>query len=144
MSVPIEKWGKDHWSLVAYIETRCVDYGGVLEPQHMRCNPANHPEYAVVARSFGIQWSPTYGTRLHGFFEHQTDTSLILSEHDDWDCLEDIQAAGLVKATKTKVVMTDSGLRVAEALRKFKAKGGMFADFTLQTKSHRLKSVDDC
>jgi hypothetical protein len=32
--VPIELWGKDHWTTLAYIETRCVDYDGVPNHDH--------------------------------------------------------------------------------------------------------------
>ena len=35
-SITVDEFGKDHWSLFAYIETRCVDHKGVLDLAHMR------------------------------------------------------------------------------------------------------------
>ena len=34
--ITIEQFGKDHWSLLLYIETRIYNYGGVLDLYHMR------------------------------------------------------------------------------------------------------------
>ena len=56
-NIKIKDWGKDHWSLLAYIECRCVDHKGILDKNHLRIsNPA-------VSMS-PIDWKPEYGTRL--------------------------------------------------------------------------------
>lgn len=44
--VPVEMWGKDHWSTFGYIETRCVDHDGVPDREHMRCDTDLHPGLA--------------------------------------------------------------------------------------------------
>jgi hypothetical protein len=28
MTIPIGQFGQDHWQLLTYVETRCVDHGG--------------------------------------------------------------------------------------------------------------------
>ncbi len=130
-TVPISRFGKDHWSLLAYVETCCVDSvgnTGRLDPLRMRCNPKRHPMMAV-ARFGERRWEPTYGTRLR-----MTRTGKVsqLKTHDDWDCLDDLEAAGLVEVLSLIngfVHMTEDGLKVAHALREHKAKGGVFATF---------------
>ena len=37
--VPMVQWGKDHWSVFAYLECCAVDNKGIINNQHMRCNP---------------------------------------------------------------------------------------------------------
>ena len=130
-TVPVPRFGKDHWSLLAYVETRCVDSignTGTLDPLRMRCNPKRHPMMAV-SRFGERKWEPTYGTRLR-----MTRTGRVpqLRTHDDWDCLEDLDAAGLVEVVSLVngfVRMTSSGLKIAATLRAHKAEGGVFATF---------------
>jgi hypothetical protein len=62
----------------------------------------------------------------------QIDPSRRLADHDDWDCLEDMENAGLleiVSVANTAIVLTAKGLAVAGHLRKHKATGGAFSDF---------------
>lgn len=134
------KFGKDHWSLLAYLETRCVDgqYGvGVIDFRRMRCNPAQHSTYAVNRTA----WQSNYGTKLAGFFDFAERDDLVaaaaagvqLPDHDDWDCIADLEAADLLTLTSSAnglVKLTDLGLKVSAALRAHKAAGGQFAEFT--------------
>lgn len=131
-TVPVPRFGKDHWSLLAYVETRCVDSAtntGQLDPKRMRCNPKRHPMMAVSTGFSPRNWQPSYGTRLHA-----TRTGRVpqLKTHDDWDCLDDLEAAGLVEVLSLVngiVRMTPDGLTVAHALRTHKVDGGVFATF---------------
>ena len=130
--VPVERFGKDHWSLLAYVETRCVDSAtntGQLDPLRVRCNPKRHPLMAVSRGFEPRRWEPSYGSRLRA-----TRTGRVpqLKTHDDWDCLDDLETAGLVEVLSLVngfVRMTPSGLKVAAALRAHKAEGGVFATF---------------
>jgi hypothetical protein len=82
--VPIEEWGKDHWSLLGYIECRCVDHQGVPDHSHMRTNAGRHPGL-VGAECRGLPpWEPSYGTRLKGFWKDDktTDLSRQIPDHD--------------------------------------------------------------
>lgn len=108
-AIPMPLWGKDHWSTLAYLETRIVDHSGVLDPRNMRCNTNGpHGHFAHVAND------ACYDTRLIG--------ASIQSFHDDWDCIDDMVAAGLVEWSGTGVNpvfrLTDLGWRVAGRLRR--------------------------
>lgn len=138
-ATPVQKFGKDHWSTFAYAETCCFDGAaglGLLALQKMRCNGDKRPFMGSV-----IRWAPKYGTRLAGYFEfaeraepaRAEAAGLQLSAHDDWDCLDDLEAAGfleILNQTHGAVRMTALGSHVAAALRKHKTEGGMMANFT--------------
>lgn len=130
--VHFSRWGKDHWSTLAYVECRAVDDGGVLDNRRMRTNPRLHR--TLVGVTFGqMQDGSAYPTRLKdGEIE----------PHDDWSCLEDMAAYGLlnmyVRTTndrevfgcdQAKVELTEVGQIVAAELREHKASGGNFAGF---------------
>jgi hypothetical protein len=80
--IPPEEWGIDHWSTLMYAETRVVNYGGTINYLHMRCDGSVHEglEHAVMAGC-----APT---RRHD----GSDVAL----HDDYSCLEDMHASGLL------------------------------------------------
>ena len=108
MSIPMEKWGKDHWTTLAYVETRAVDGDGVLDRRHMRCDSKLHP---LLAHYASYRAPPTQLKNLE-----------LLPDHDDWDCLDDIEVAGLVVDIGTgigrKYQLTDLGWKIAGALRR--------------------------
>ena len=131
--VPITDWGQDHWSTLAYLETRAVDGTGKIDNSKMRCAARLHREFMNVGPFGTIHDGAKYPTRLADGTQ--------LKKHDDWSCLEDMVAAGLTKVfcrrrytrryghSEARVVFTDTGLVVAAALRKHKARGGVFRDF---------------
>lgn len=143
--IPAAKFGKDHWSTLAYIETRCVDGKlgvGFLDHRRMRTNEVTHPLLSM--NSPLCKWQKSWGTRLRGFFEFEQRNDLaaaekagfLLSEHDDWDCLDDLAAAGYVEILSLAngaVRMLDAGFAAAAKLRKHKAEGGQFATFQLDS-----------
>jgi len=151
-SVKIEDFGKEHWSLFAYLEIRCVDHKGTVNGAHLRHNPAKRPAVvgsdtrgisALVAE--GHSWKPGYGTRLKGFWKDEggTDPSRQLPDHDDIDCMEDLEEAGLIKnegsGLNPLIRMTKEGSRVAGLLREHKANGGQFAEFELVPEKVKMK-----
>ncbi len=127
--VPPELWGRDHWSTLAYIETKLVDgpYKVCFDP-HMRQgrrhyrvllgkpNGRKTPANAMVMR-------PEYGSRLAD--------GTYLPWHDDWHCVQDMVKAGLfedgVWDVGFKLKLTDLGSMVTAALRKLKSEGGSFS-----------------
>ena len=132
--VPATDWGQDHWSTFAYLETRAVDGKGIVENPKMRCSARLHREFMHEGHFSIIHDGAKYPTRLAG--------GVKLEKHDDWSCLEDMVAAGLIKAfyrrksyttafghSEAKIEFTEKGLAVAAALRKHKAWGGNFRDF---------------
>jgi hypothetical protein len=146
-NVPIEDWGRDHWSTFAYAETCIVDQQP-LSRDRLRCHSERRPHLLgpTVAR-FGMsatnRWKPEWGTRLKGFFNGgKNDKSRQLSDHDDWDCLEDMEAAGLleiVSVINAIVVFTDKGIALAAHLRAHKARGGTFSNFEFKPEMLEVK-----
>lgn len=121
--IPPRRFGKDHWSTFAYVECRVVDNGGVPNRQHMRCDPRIHPGLTNSAnREFG--GSRRYPTRLRDG---------VATRHDDWSCVDDLAAAGLVEILGTGIHpvwrLTDRGREVAAKLRAHKSAGKNFASF---------------
>lgn len=127
----LEEFGKDHWSTFAYIETVCVDQKGRPSLDRMRCNMNRHPGLvgATVNRFGTAKWKPEYSTRLKGHFQ----TPNQINGHDDHDCADDLERAGLIKVKGSGIhpvyEMTKLGIQVASMLREHKAKGRNFADF---------------
>jgi hypothetical protein len=117
--IPIENWGRDHWSTFAYIETRIVDHKDVPQLEHMRCNNQIHGQ---LGHRGGC--SSRYPTKLR---EGEA------TDHDDWSCLDDAEAAGLLENIGTDLnrvyKLTDKGFSVAGQLRRYKADDGNFATF---------------
>lgn len=105
--IPMERFGKDHWSTFAYVETRAVDHKGTIEHDHMRCDADRHPLLALAGRrtavvGFGPTGTTKYPTRVRGGE---------VADHDDYDCLDDLVAAGLLTVTMPPVV--DGAFRTA-------------------------------
>lgn len=135
----MELWGKDHWSTLGYLECRAVDNKGFIKNDHMRCNPRIHREFAH-AGSFMGKSSPT---RLkNGEME----------QHDDWSCVEDMVAGGLIVmywkpisdepfgCNVARVLFTDKGLTVVQSLRRHKMAGGTFSNFEWKEGSNESAS----
>ena len=127
---PISEWGKDHWSTFAYVGTRCVDYKGVLNKEHMRTKRDKHPKLEGDSQRMFLSGDDEYVTRLSRYFE---DNTHCLSDHDDWDCVEDMVALGLLeKFDSVMYRLTKEGWRVDNILRQHKARGSNYASFTLE------------
>lgn len=148
--ISLNLWGKDHYSTLAYLESRAVDNGGVIQNAHMRTSSKRHPLF--VAR--GPLGPPTDGGHYPTSYKDGE-----MNEHDDWDCLDDMVRAGLIavkpanaelwevpvgsrgpikfrgsiptKELKVKVKLTELGQKVAGELRAYKqVKGSRYAEFT--------------
>lgn len=139
--IPMDLWGKDHWSLLGYLDCRCTDNNGTINGAHMRHNPAKRPMVVgsdtgrLSAMAMGVGWKPEYGTRLAGYFDAPKEERHLhqLPDHDDIDCLEDLEEAGVIKnigsALNPLIRFTQFGHAVANKLREHKRDGGNFAEF---------------
>ena len=135
--VPVERWGQDHWSTFAYLETLAVDAKGMIDNRRMRCNPRLHRAFIGYIGTNGVRvMPPDFGGREYPTRLKDGE----LSGHDDWSCLEDMVAAGLLRAWfdrpagdpifgRAKITLTDRGKALAGQLRAHKAGGGCFANF---------------
>lgn len=136
-------FGKDHWSLLGYIETLTVDaphgrHGKFVAFDHerMRCDVDRHPGL----RGYRIPVTPgkKYPTRLAEMIE--------LHDHDDWDCLADLEAAGIVQTGGTGILptvkLTELGQQVSAKLREHKGNEGNFSEFRWdpRTGSYSIKA----
>lgn len=124
-----ELWGKDHYSTLAYIETKLIESSGysVRFDPHMR---QKRRHFRLLGDpsvwNLGVPMERQYGTRL--------SDGTYLPWHDDWDCVADMWAAGLFLGPAAdfdrgaKLQLSDVGHRAVAAIRKFKAQGGNFAE----------------
>jgi hypothetical protein len=136
--VKMAEFGKDHWSLLAYVETLCVESSkkgvGEISKDRMRCNPKHHPLHAVNEVR-GVHWIDDYSSRLAGYYPETggTDKSKMVRGHDDWDCLDDLEAAKLIEVLSEAngfVILSDLGREMAGRIRAHKTKGGSFSNFS--------------
>lgn len=134
-AVPMADWGKDHWSMLGYVEAVCVEgRAGIGTLDWARCR-VNEKNYPLLKRNSST-WKPEYGTRLSDFFldGEKTDPKRRLPNHDDVDCLDDLAAEKLVDILSLVngfVTLTGKGREVAGRLRAHKAKGGYFSNFVV-------------
>ncbi|KKN40772.1 hypothetical protein LCGC14_0729880 [marine sediment metagenome] len=125
--IPMSKWGKDHWSTLAYLETLAVDNSGFAKPNNprMRTNEIRHPHLVgnigYISSALG---GSKYPTRLK-------DGEV--KGHDDWDCVDDAIEETLVEDIGTGLnrlyKFTKLGKKAMAKLRQFKMDGGNFGDF---------------
>lgn len=126
MNKVISTWGKDHWSLLAYIETRCVDYNGNLDMKHLRVNSKKRG----YSNGTGLRssWQDSWGTQMKNGVISDT-------QHDDIDVLEELEAEGFITNNLTNlnplISLMDKGFEAIGKLRKHKANGGSFSAFNL-------------
>lgn len=114
MTIEIARWGRDHWSTLLYIEDICVNGSGEPVAERMRQWPGR-PVRGRLLTAMGplAGGAKGYPTRLKDGTE--------VEEHDDFDCAEDMVAAGLVewRGTGLRPVfrLTALGWAMAGALR---------------------------
>lgn len=126
--VPMDLWGKDHWSTLGYIETKLVEGPcKVSFDARMRQNRRHYRVLMEARHHDGVPMSPQYGSRLND--------GTYLPWHDDWCCVQDMIAAGLFKDGKWgkgfSLKLTDEGHIATAALRKHKIEGGGFSTFNI-------------
>ena len=137
--VTMRDFGKDHWSLLGYVFTSCQNGNqgvGQLQPERMSCCRLRESQRIYPRGNYAMDpngWEKSWGTRLKGFFVTDgVDLNRQLPYHDDFECLLDLEEAGLVNWISVPnmfVRLTPFGLKVGGALMIFKAGGGNFAEF---------------
>jgi hypothetical protein len=101
--VPVSRWGKDHWTTFAFVETRWVDHRGMLDHDRMRCDRRRHPAFYAAKRrtiAFGSDMDGgRYPTRLKTEVQGADGRWGVveLPGHDDYDCVDDALRAGLLE-----------------------------------------------
>ena len=129
--IPMSKWGKDHWSTLAYLETLAVERSGLAIPENarMRTNEIRHPHLLGTGFMVGSMGGSKYPTKLK---EGE------VKGHDDWDCVDDAIEEGLIEDVGTGLnrayKFTKLGKEVMAKLRQFKMDGGSFGGFVFDKK----------
>lgn len=123
---PIDKWGKDHWSMLAYVETRAVDNRGDLDLRHIR---VNKDKRGFSNGNFpNDKWNPEHATRLQN--GKKPDPA-----HDDIDVMDDLKREGFLEYKSScrnfVVTLTDRGNEVCAEVRQHKSAGKNFNEFKL-------------
>ena len=125
----LEEFGQDHFSLLMYVEVRCVDHRGKLDMRHLAVNTDRHP---FVIRH-DLQMMPE-----NDKIEIRLADGKIAKDYDEVDCLEDLEHHGIVlnKGTDLNRIyeMTDFGFRIAHDLRRWKACGRKIAHYKYEEK----------
>ena len=125
--IPMNKWGKDHWSTLMYLETLAVDHKGLAKPVNarMRTNEIRHPH---LLGNPGFSSDALNGS---GYPTRLNDGEV--KGHDDWDCVDDAIEERLIEDVGTGLnrvyKFTKLGKKVIAELREFKQEGGQFRDF---------------
>ena len=129
VGIPMSLWGKDHWSVFAYVHYLCVNHPGGFgepEPEEVQANLNRHPQF-VLSRFGTVMDGAKWGIRLKDGVE------LPGPDYDEYDCLDDAEREGLMDNKGTGLhrsyKMTNYGNEVAGELMAHKANGGNFADF---------------
>lgn len=128
--VPVSQFGKDHWSLLAYLAAMFYSEK-TIGGQQMRCSPDN------PRRHIG-GWKDEYSTQLR-------DGSRV-SGHDDWDCLWDLEREGFVGVlTGASGIfwLTTLGNNTALSIINHRRTGGKMADFHIDTAPEPVPSTDE-
>lgn len=138
--IPVEYWGKDHYSTLAYVETIMVDCAAGFEvglDPRMRANRRNFRVLLEGRRSPRRPSSTSWKMARTMDPKHTSFLKLgaTSEDHDDWSCLQDMAAAGLFTDKADCVEpgnmlhLSDLGKRFVTELREFKASGGSFGQF---------------
>ncbi len=123
--IDMSSFGRDHWSVFAYIATRILDYKGVPDRQHLRCDPKLHPGLVNVTPFGNVLDGGNHPTRLKD--------NVVLADHDDYSCIDDLEENGLLIIGGTGInpvyQFTTDGYEMWARLYRHKAEGGTFANF---------------
>lgn len=95
-------WGESHWTVLLYVEKRCVENQGLLSPEWMRINPSTHyQQYAQGYAARRAQGAEEFTPSVIKAATYPGDDDRFarkgLVGHDEYDCLDDLIAAGYVR-----------------------------------------------
>lgn len=117
------EFGKQHWSLLAYLETQIVDKAFPIDHRRMSCNEKKRG----ISNGSPFGWEDKWST------ENKEGKQEILG-HDDIDCFEELESAGFIENKGTLLNMypelTEKGWKCSNQLREFRGKGGNYKDFS--------------
>jgi hypothetical protein len=101
----MDQWGRDHFSLLLFVETRVVDYRGRIDWDCVGVSRRNWPMLHSARRRLSNDrtsgdCADLYPLRLRG---HTTENSVQHIGHCEADALMDLRDAGVLVITMPKV-----------------------------------------
>lgn len=142
--IPMDNWSDDHWRLLVLMADvhLATAEGGipVMDYDRMRINPSSHIVHCATcdADQANRAWN-AYGGTMTRRPSSDVDTERRpgevdwrISYHDDFDCVEELEAEGMLdilSTAKGEYKMTVRGLDMADRLRSHVATGRPIRDF---------------
>lgn len=122
--IPMNKWGRDHWSTLAFVATVMADRGQFVMTGDARMR-SNRKNFQAMPSTNGIVMRKEHGSRL-------SDGSSV-EDHDDWCCIQDFAAEGLLTVEEIDVGerfrFSNKGQALVTSLLTHKMKGGTFSNY---------------
>ena len=137
--VPRERWGKDHWSTLLYLESCAVNQRGRIEHAKMRTSRRNWRLAGSVHGVANVMSPDEYPTRLALLQVERAefDAVHLIGGHDDWECVQDFADASLLTLEVNEdhpvfplpvtCTLTSAGYQAAAEARKRRAETGKAA-----------------
>lgn len=96
--VPPERWGKHHWSLLGFVDSRVVNYHGLLDWDRMQVSQRNWPMLWAARKTSSYGFGPSKDGAEYGLsLKPDPDgRGIQLEGHCEVDALMDLVDAGLV------------------------------------------------
>ncbi len=149
--VPLEHFGEDHWSQIGYMDSVIVECAGfqVGYDPRMRQGRRHTRVMSEQCRRPKRPTNPAMGMVMEDRYSTRLKSGDQVSGHDDWHCVQDMIAAGLMGIINPEVsggvesdadkmepgvilTFTKQGWDVAHQLRQHKANGGRWRNFEYQ------------
>lgn len=143
--VPVENFGPDHWSTLAYAETVMMECGGfqVGYDARMRQGRRNYRVMQEECRRPSRPTSGGHGVVMEAKYSTVLKDGSVEVGHDDWSCVQDMVVAGLMGIKEGDKIVTDvtlmepsavlhlteEGQRLSNQVRAHKRGGGSWRDF---------------
>lgn len=141
MSIPMSKWGRDHWSTFAFVCATVVGRDGDPDRDKMRCDADRHPGL------FGPHQLRLGSASLKTKHPTRLLDGKVAKNHDDWDCVDDFEAEKLIITEGTGIhprwVLTKKGWDFCKGLVMFKCYGGAFVDFRPEMIGEQLNRIKE-
>jgi hypothetical protein len=121
----IESFGKDHWSLMAYLGYLASNNFNI-DRRRMRCNEVKHP--LLNGKPSHLKWDDSYSTHLK--------SENIIVGHDDWDCLDDLEDhdfVNIISLANGVFLLTEKGAECQKQLTLHKQAGQKFKEFDFKS-----------
>ncbi|TAL41401.1 MAG: hypothetical protein EPN91_10830 [Salinibacterium sp.] len=120
-----ERWGRDHYSTLAYLGHVYHRDAGQIERDKMRCKESRRHMKGELARMI-----PEDGTRYPTRLQNGDE----LDDHDDYDCAYDLVAGGVLTDVGTGInpqfELTPKGLQVWSYLTRTRKTAGAMDTLT--------------